>query len=69
MQVIDVGGAYRLVDLVDAGVDDSQFHDRAPRAAMNRPSEVPPPVDSLGGAPATAAIALHTASDSGPCGV
>ena len=36
----------------------------APRGAMKRPSEVPPPVESLGGLPATSTTASHTASES-----
>src|SRR5690349_11697803 len=41
----------------------------APMVAMKRPSEVPPPVDSFGGLPATACTAAHTPSDNAPGGV
>src|SRR5207237_322180 len=38
----------------------------APRGAMKRPSDVPPPVESLGRVPVTCATASATASESRP---
>src|SRR5213082_678037 len=40
----------------------------APRGATKRPSDVPPPVDSLGRAPVTCATASPTAAHSRPGG-
>ena len=41
----------------------------APSGAMNRPSDVPPPVESFGRDPVTLPTAVPTASDSAPGGV
>ena len=56
MQRVDVRDAHALVDLVDGlALITPSSTTCAPSGAMKRPSEVPPPVESFGRVPVTAA--------------
>jgi undecaprenyl-diphosphatase len=64
VQQVDFLDAYAFVDLVNGRVGHAEFDDLRAHRPMNRPSEVPPPVESFGALPTIDFTASTAAADS-----